>query len=615
MAISKYGSTWPDKFDAVQIELGCIKRGGNWIGSKGQECGAGLFHHFMEARKLIWPKRARHKWVDLIYQEILGNMVTILMGPFSCGKTSIASEYVLLDYWANYENTLVMLSTTSVDKLKSAVFGEISMLWEAGKKRFPHLAGHMLDHKNAITTDRLQKYEEDREDDQAFIRDMRKGIVGKACFQGQKWVGLGVYSGIKQERIRFLADELQFMPGTFFDCLPNMIGSVQTDANNQPQIKIIGSGNPKHDPFDMLGKAAEPETGWSSIGMIEKTTAWVNKFQNGRTINLIGLDSPNFDVPDTERIPYPYLVNRRTIEAVAKTWGRESLKFNEQCVGRMMLGFTGDRVITAELCENNGAKSRAMWLDTKRTRIGFIDPSWTSIGDRCVWGWLEFGEDINGGDIIRFGGTYIIPLVGGVRDEPDDQIAAYVKSSADMLGIQPENIFYGSTGRGTTGAAFAKVFGHRAPVPIAEGGIPSSRAVWPEELVDEGNGTRRPKRCDEAYSKFITELWFNVRNIIKAGQMRELTEEVITEGCSRRYTTVKGHKIEVESKEDMKETLGRSPDLFDALSFGVEGALQRGFVLKKLGAEVKAKDQEPDWFEEEAERYESLIKGKMLQHV
>jgi hypothetical protein len=132
-------------------------------------------------------------------------------------------------------------------------------------------------------------------------------------------------------------------------------------------------------------------------------------------------------------------------------------------------------------------------------------------------------------------------------------------------------------------------------------------------FITDERGDKRHKRCDEEYSKFITELWFAVRNVIECGQMRELPEEVINEGCAREYTTVKGYKIEVESKEEMKETLGYSPDLFDALTFGVEGARQRGFQIKRLGGEVVVENAEPDWLEREAKQYEEALKGCLLQ--
>ena len=48
---------------------------------------------------------------------------------------------------------------------------------------------------------------------------------------------------------------------------------------------------------------------------------------------------------------------------------------------------------------------------------------------------------------------------------------------------------------------------------------------------------------------------------------------------AREWTMVGANKIEVESKVKMKEKTGKSPDLFDGLSIGVEGCRRRGFVI------------------------------------
>lgn len=78
----------------LAIEFDAIVRGGRWIGPKGQQCGDGLFEHFMRARKLVWPERYRHEWTDLLYQNFIKNDISIMMGCASSQKTSHASEYI-----------------------------------------------------------------------------------------------------------------------------------------------------------------------------------------------------------------------------------------------------------------------------------------------------------------------------------------------------------------------------------------------------------------------------------------------------------------------------------------------------------------------------------------
>src|SRR5678816_4521057 len=197
--VTKYNSRFPDTMSDLEIELKCIAYGGKWT-SNGKECGAGLFEHFMTARKLLWPNRYRHRWTDLMYQNFIDNDLTVLMACASAQKTSHATEYCLINYWARPNNTLVVLSTVNMEKLEIGVWGECKMLWSEARQRHDWLAGNMIDHKKAISTDSL-------EDD--GVRDMRKGIIGRPCYVGGKWVGLGILAGLKQDYIFYVADELQ----------------------------------------------------------------------------------------------------------------------------------------------------------------------------------------------------------------------------------------------------------------------------------------------------------------------------------------------------------------------------------------------------------------------
>lgn len=614
---NKYNMRWPidPKWDDLSIELECIKRGGTWLARSGATCGAGLFHHFMAARALLWPDRYRHRWTDLIYTEILANMMTILMGPASSQKTSHACEWALIDYWANPDNTIVLISTTTMEKLDLAIFGELKMLHQRAQEKYPYLAGHILEARKAISTDDLEGGD---------VRDIRKGIVARACYIGRSidtktYVGIGaaVYAGTKQQRIRFIADELQFMPATFFQVLPNMINSANLDANLDPQIKIIGSGNPKHDPSDQLSIAAEPIEGWPSVKDIEKTTCWDTRFYKGRCVNLIGTDSPNFDTPEGIRPPFDGLINRYSIKVVEHAYSKNSMQFYSQCVGKMMMNFVGKRVLTKEVCEEHGAFSSCVWKNTSVTRIGFLDPAWGGDqADRCIWGYLEFGNDQNDKEVIRFCEYKNIPLIMTSDVLPDDQIAEFIKREAHDRNILPANIFYDSTGRGTTGAAFARVFGSTPPVPIAFGDKPTSRPVRYDMFVTEPNGMRRLKRCDEEYGKFVSEMWFAVRHIVECGQMRELDPEVVREFSMREYMIKPGNKTDVETKDITKKRMGCSPDLADAFAVGVEGARQRGFHIRRLGEDVISEQGDPDaWITEDATTYHNAIKSRLLTHI
>jgi hypothetical protein len=180
----------------------------------------------------------------------------------------------------------------------------------------------------------------------------------------------------------------------------------------------------------------------------------------------------------------------------------------------------------------------------------------------------------------------IIPVsyqAGGAQSE--DQIADYVRMECEQAGIPPDCVFFDATGRGSLGTAFARLWSADVN-PVEFGGNPTTRPVSQDIFtIDEKTKIRRLKLCTEQYSKFVTELWFSVRYTIESDQLRNLPADVMEEGCQREWKIVRGDRIEIETKSEMKERTGRSPDLFDWLATAIEGARRKGFMISKLANE------------------------------
>jgi hypothetical protein len=111
--------------------------------------------------------------------------------------------------------------------------------------------------------------------------------------------------------------------------------------------------------------------------------------------------------------------------------------------------------------------------------------------------------------------------------------------------------------------------------------------------LDEKTKARRLVLCSEHYSKFVTELWYSVRYAIESNQIRSLPLDVMYEGCQREWKIVRGNRIEIETKEEMKLRTGRSPDLFDWLATAIEGARRKGYFISKLANEMP--NNTKDW--------------------
>jgi hypothetical protein len=591
----KYGLDWGEGASELEIEFTMLQKR---LWDKGP--GSSPLEHYLAIDRILWPEDDQHRWFKLAFKALCENTITTLMGCADSGKTYPTAKWGLIEYWSSPKDTLVIVSSTDARGLELRVWGAMKDLYNRAIERVPYLPGVVLESAKAITTDTLSE-------DNRKARVLRKGIVCIPCMISGRFVGLGKYVGVKQKRIRQIGDEVQFMGPTFLEAIPNYLGK---------DYQAAFLGNPL-EPTDCLGRLAEPLDGWENQEEPEKTSTWKTRFHGGICVNLVGTDSPNFDYPRKQKIKYPYMISWKKIESTIAFYGKDSIQYYSQCKGVMRFGLVGKRVITSDMCKEHGAHGDALWLNTSTTKLYALDPAYGG-EDRCVGCILEFGLSNKEQLILKVHPPEVIPVKPGISKKPEMQIAEHVKMRMDAANIPPTHCFYDSTGKGTLGESFAVVFGNTPPVAVDSGGKPTSRPVRHDLfIVDEQMHGKRLKRCDEHYSKFITEMWFSVRTLIECNQMRELPVDVMLEGCLREYMTVRGNKIEVEPKDKTRERMGRSPDLFDCLAIGVEGARQLGFEIKSLSmAFTEGPDGDlDDELSQGGEAYDSFLQKNRMQHV
>lgn len=582
--IEKYGMGWPEGSSDLWIELSCIKQGGSWKSKAGVQCGSGLFHHYKAFAKIVWPGDWWSRWDDAILAETIHPGTISIAGPASSSKTHRVACTGLTTYFAFPNQTTILCSTTTMDMLEMRIWGEIKKYYRQALEVDPSLPGHFIESKQMITTDGRE----------VEGREFRNGIKGVACQKSGKWQGLGAYIGIKNERVMLIGDEFQLMHQSLLDAAGNLA------SNPWSLICALGNPNDTTNPFGMI---SEPKDGWESIQQGEKTQLWKTRFHNGRCLNLVGTDSPNLDFPEGQE-PYRKLIGRRYIKQIAETYGKESWQYQSWVLAVFPTGALERRVITRALCLKFHAFEEANWGSGKIVKIFALDAAYGSVGgDRCVGGELWFGQDVHGRHQLAFQGKPIlIPVDNRKAQLPEDQIATFVKDYCEARGIPPENVIYDSTGRGTLGSAFARVWSP-AVVPLEFGGSPTER------LVRDGS----KQTCKQAYGKFVTELWFSWRLVIESDQFRGLPEEIMIEGQMRAWSQTGTNKVDVEPKADTKERLGRSPDYADMLVAAIEGARRKGFRIATLSNASHQKKQ-TDWLVDLRKRYKDLSKSKQLTY-
>ena len=602
LTVPEYGLDWTPGTLALEVIVYCIRMGGQWTDpGTGKPVGAPLFDLYRRMQTLLWGSRCEHHdWSDLILRTILDNRITTIQGPHDSGKTHVMSRYALCDYFCFPKETLILMSSTDIRGLELRVWGEIKELYNLARESWSGCPGYALDSRHGIFTDDIA------DEDQA--RDIRRGLICIPVLDSEnQWKGIQKWVGVKQQRRRILSDETQFYALPFIDTLSNI--------NKQgSDFKGVFVGNPigENDPLDKL---AEPSDGWDNLPEITSTTTWRNKM-GGVTIQLLGSDSPAIRHPGHFR----YLIEQSDLDYIEGYWGRESSKWWNQGLGVRRPGINERRVVSQDMVRKFNAQGEVTWRgDHPPTQVYAVDAAYG--GDRCIGGEATFGADINGRIILLMGNPRLIPVRMYPKTTPEaerilaeDQIAMFVKADCERLGIPAANVFHDSTGRGSLGTAFARVW-RPDTNPVEFGGNPSPRPVMADLYIyDEKLRQRRLKRCDEHYSKKVSELHFSVRYTIEGGQMRGLTNDVKDELCIREWNQVRGNKVEVESKDETKERLGRSPDLGDWAAIAVEGARQRGFLIARMESTDKAGTSRPDdrWKRDLRDRALALRKSYTL---
>jgi hypothetical protein len=568
----KYGLQWDDSIPDIQIEFWMLRKGKHWLESQGRS----LFFHHKEAQKLIWPTDDHHRWSDLALKSFTTEEITVMMGCGDSNKTYSMCRFILVDYWAFADSTLWLISSTEYRGAELRIWGKIKELFNRAKAVYDWLPGSVLESMHAITTDEI-------DDDREYARSLQRGLILVPCKKGSTYVGLSAYVGVKAPRLRHAGDEVQHMTTGFLDAYSNWYGKADFIG--------IMAGNPT-DVTDPLCTAGEPANGgWDNFVDTEKTQTWRSRFFNAHVIAFDGRDSPNLDYPRTAPTRYTYLIGHKKLDAVSSTYGVDSWQWFNQCVGKPNKSLVIWRVITRQMCEQHGAKNDVVWKGgDEHMWIYAIDPSWGGL-DKCIGVPIEIGFNIDGVSTALVHPMETIPVSLKLKLEPEEQIAKFFKKRLDE-------------------------FGNDTPVPIDAGGVPSERPVRFDLFVDESDGSKRLKTSREHYSKRITEIWFSVSEAIQSEQIRGLSQTTIDEGCARIYKVVRGDKIELETKDDYKERVGKSPNEFDALGIGIERARQLGFKIQRLGMDKGTPSRKgPSWIELQAKSYQALLKSKELQQA
>lgn len=313
------------------------------------------------------------------------------------------------------------------------------------------------------------------------------------------------FQGIHARRVLVVLDEACGIPQSLWDAALTLV----TNEGS----RIVAIGNPD-DPESHFARICEPGSGWHSI-------------------HIDALESPNFTGEDVapfvrEVLITPSWVDKRKIE-----WGEDSPIFTSKVRGRFPRDMSDGMVPYT-------------WAHACRSEIGPKPIESTELP-------VELGVDVGAG-----GDETVIRERRGMkagrvwRSRHDDAM----RCVGEIVNVVKE-----------TGATAVKIdvigvgFGVKGRLQeLADEGVIDCEVVG----VNVGQRAHDPER----FVNRKAEMWWEIGRELSRTQEWDLTDlddQTIAELVAHRYTYDSAGRVKVESKDEVKKRLDRSPDNADAL--------------------------------------------------
>lgn len=501
--------------------------------------------HFVRIVDLLWNRKdspARFDWHDYalrMTEASCAHDYLAIAGAASTGKSDFAAIYAIVQALAEPSKTLVIVTSTSLKAAKGRV-------WASIKKYFHALPQGCAPFK-LVDSDGVIRYTGEGSTGQMGLM-LVAGEASKSTEASSKLIGL------KNTRVFMVADELS-------DLAESVLRAALDNLSSNPYFQLIGLSNPRS-RFDPMGIISEPKDGWDSINI--ETQEWVTKM--GYAIRLDGKYSPNLLEGTTV---YPYLLTQAKWDAALSRAGVSG----ERSSGflRMIRGWfpdsVGDEAIFSQADFGYGkAFDRAIWGTEAPIKIAGCDPAFAG-GDRTILVFGEYGKNTEGKMVIHL--TAIIVITDDATNKevpPNHQRAQKIVDECKKRGVHPKHFGIDTTGAGAVMAEVIVTLWSSEIHHCLFAGAPSDKPMSP---VD-------PTPAKEAVANRVSELWCCASDYLRAGHIRGMDTALARELSSRFYDPrASGKKRKVESKVEMKERIGYSPDIADAWVIMIDLVRQR----------------------------------------
>jgi len=560
MPLQRYGLEFPDGWSDAMVELYCYA-------NKHPQTGGGLGQqgHLRNAMIALWPQvyggeveEGVPRWRDdleMLTWAWCNYRVVSVIGHASAAKTHTFGHIAAASFIADAENSIITLTSTHLPGLRKRLWADTVSAIRTAQVAPGTLGGVIFDVRNHDMTIRPAGTKEDK-----YV------IEGIATDRGQDAVEK--IQGTHSRKRRYVViDEAQGTPSAIFEAAANLM----TD----PDFRMAQLANPTR-RYSEFGTWCEPQSGWGNIDP-DVDLFWETK-RGGVCVRLDGLKSANIKAGKTL---FPFLIRQDYLDSVAKAFGEGSPRWWTFVRGWFAPeGLFGVIFPSSVL---NRAENKLEY-QFQPTRIASLDPAFEG-GDQCVLAIAEYGDANNSSFSVNMVAS--IPIKVSVNDKSDPLdylIAAEVKRLCVKHEVKSENFILDVTGAGRGVAAILE-------------------KDWAPDInrCNFGGGAtdRRLKKTDtehgsELFDRFVSELWWAGRAWMEEGMVGGLNEDykmLRDQLAARQYETVKEKKIRIETKREMKERLGYSPDEADAFVMLIELLRRKGAVAgSPIGASGHSRD-------------------------
>lgn len=486
-------------------------------------------------------------WLEMQIESLCENKWVGWAGCASSGKTYGVSLYAVVWWICMPDCSSVILTSTTKGMIRKRAWPVIQKLYTAlpGARM-----GNMVDSKTTW---------------QSTKGDDKHAIFAIAVAEGSTAKAVANIQGIHTKRQLVIIDEATDTPEAAFEACANLFSGPE-------EFQLVVIGNPASH-FDPMGRFCEPLRGWLSVTVEDREWETIRQLDGepGIVVRFDAEDSPNVKAG---KVLYPYLVTEAQTRGARIKYGEQSPLFWKFHRGFWPPDGLRRTIFNEALIAQMKGTDKFVFIGRKGFQVAGLDPAFGG-GDRAVLTFAQVGDLSTDKLGIQLGEQVQLSIDAGSTTPVHFQLAEQTIEHCQKRGVTPE--YFGILASGEGGGLadiIARKWGNRI-IRIEEGASASDLPVSREDA----------RRCSEVYERKNVELWYAARSLLESGQLRGINASMALEFCNREFNT-DHRKIRLQTKDEMKATFARSPDLADSAAAAIEVARWRGVSIAAVGETV-----------------------------